>query len=187
MNTWAQMEQLVEMGLVRSIGTSNMTIPKMELLLRDCRIRPVVNEMECHPHFQQQALYDYLLANEIQPVGFCPIGSPTRPERDRTADDTCDIEDPVMVEIARRHNVHPAIICIKWAVQRGHIPIPFSVVKEQIYGNITCITEDPLTDEEMAAIAGIDRNNRLIKGQVFLWEGAKSWEDLWDLDGTITQ
>jgi len=61
------------------------------------------------------------------------------------------------------------------------------VVKEQIYGNITCITEDPLTDEEMAAIAGIDRNNRLIKGQVFLWEGAKSWEDLWDLDGTITQ
>ncbi|WP_312317669.1 aldo/keto reductase [Atlantibacter hermannii] len=187
MKTWAQMEQLVEMGLVRSIGTSNMTIPKMELLLRDCRIRPVVNEMECHPHFQQQALYDYLLANEIQPVGFCPIGSPTRPERDRSADDTCDIEDPVMVDIARRHNVHPAIICIKWAVQRGHIPIPFSVVKEQIYGNITCITEDPLTDEEMAAIAGIDRNNRLIKGQVFLWEGAKSWEDLWDLDGTITQ
>jgi alcohol dehydrogenase (NADP+) len=38
----------------------------------------------------------------------------------------------------------------------------------------------------MAAIAGTDRNCRLIKGQVFLWEGASGWEDLWDLDGTIT-
>jgi hypothetical protein len=37
----------------------------------------------------------------------------------------------------------------------------------------------------MQAIAGIDKNCRLIKGQVFLWESAKSWEDLWDLDGTI--
>ncbi|WP_258567108.1 aldo/keto reductase, partial [Enterobacter sp. Colony194] len=102
-------------------------------------------------------------------------------------DDTCDIEDPVIVNIAERLGVHPAIVCIKWAVQRGHIPIPFSVHKDQIYGNITCITQDPLTDEEMAAIAGIDRNNRLIKGQVFLWEHAKGWEDLWDLDGVIVK
>ena len=42
---------------------------------------------------------------------------------------------------------------------------------------------DPLTDEEMQEIAGIDKNNRLIKGQVFLWESAKDWHDLWDLDG----
>jgi alcohol dehydrogenase (NADP+) len=44
---------------------------------------------------------------------------------------------------------------------------------------------DPLTDEEMNEIAGIDKNCRLIKGQVFLWNGAKDWEDLWDLDGVI--
>jgi alcohol dehydrogenase (NADP+) len=43
----------------------------------------------------------------------------------------------------------------------------------------------PLTDEEMNEIAGIDKNCRLIKGQVFLWEGAKDWKDLWDLDGRI--
>jgi alcohol dehydrogenase (NADP+) len=42
-----------------------------------------------------------------------------------------------------------------------------------------------LTDDEMRAIAAIDKNCRLIKGQVFLWEGAKDWEDLWDLDGVI--
>src|SRR5439155_25949493 len=53
MRTWRQMERLVEMGLVRHIGTSNMTIPKLKLVLRDARIKPAVNEMELHPHFQQ--------------------------------------------------------------------------------------------------------------------------------------
>ncbi|TKI04091.1 aldo/keto reductase [Martelella alba] len=187
MATWRQMEQLVKEGLVRSIGTSNMTVPKLELLLKDCHIRPVANEMECHPHFQQQALYDYLITHRIQPIGFCPIGSPMRPDRDRTPDDTCDIEDPVIVAIARRLGVHPAIVCIKWAVQRGQIPIPFSTNPEQIFANIACITKDPLSDEDMRAIAGIDRNNRLIKGQVFLWPDARGWEDLWDLSGSVAR
>src|SRR5712692_5539926 len=52
MQTWRQMEQLAGMGLVRHIGTSNMTIPKLKLVLRDARVRPAVNEMELHPHFQ---------------------------------------------------------------------------------------------------------------------------------------
>jgi hypothetical protein len=46
---------------------------------------------------------------------------------------------------------------------------------------------EPLTEEDMRAISGIDRNCRLIKGQVFLWKENQSWEDLWDLDGTIKQ
>lgn len=53
--------------------------------------------------------------------------------------------------------------------------------------NLCCTAKDPLTEEEMQIMNGLDRNCRLIKGQVFLWEGAESWEDLWDLNGTITQ
>ena len=132
MIVWRQMEQLVEMGLVKSIGTSNMTIPKLELLLKDARIKPVVNEMELHPHFQQKELFDYCIENKIQPIGYSPIGSPARPERDKTTDDTVDIEDPVIVKIAKRLDVHPAIVCLKWAVQRGQIPIPFSSKKKNI-------------------------------------------------------
>lgn len=186
MKTWRQMEQLVEMGLVKAIGTSNMTKPKMELLLRDASIKPAVNEMECHPLFQQQELYDYMVTNNIVPVGFCPIGSPTRPERDKTEQDLVDIEHPVIVSAAERLGVHPAIVCIKWAVQRGHVPIPFSVFENQYTTNLQCVTENPLTEEEMEAISKIDMNNRLIKGQVFLWEGANGWEDLWDLNGQIS-
>jgi len=187
MSTWRQMEQLVKLGLVKSIGTSNMTITKMKLLLADAEILPVVNEMECHPHFQQPELYQFLVGKGIQPIGFCPIGSPTRPDRDKTAGDTCDIEDPVIVGIAKRHGVHPAVVCIKWAIARGQIPIPFSVKSAEIHSNLLAATQDPLTDEELRAISGIDRNCRLIKGQVFLWEHAAGWEDLWDLDGTIAR
>jgi len=180
MVAWRQMEQLVEMGLVRNIGTSNVTISKMELILRDAKIKPVLNEMEIHPHFQQPELYNYMVANQVQPIGYSPIGSPKRPERDRSPEDTVDIEDPVIVNAAERLNVHPALVCIKWAVQRGQVTIPFSVNPDKVFSNLEAVTKDPLTAEEMEAISKIDKNNRLIKGQVFLWEGAKGWEDLWD-------
>lgn len=184
MKTWRQMEHLVEMGLVRNIGTSNMTIPKLELLLRDAKIKPACNEMELHPHFQQPELFRYCIDNGIVPIGYCPIGSPGRPERDRTPEDTVDLEDPVICEIAQAHNIHPAMVCIKWAIQRGQIPIPFSV--NHYMENLRAAATEPLTDEEMAKIAGIDKDCRLIKGQVFLWKENQSWGDLWDMDGNIT-
>jgi alcohol dehydrogenase (NADP+) len=185
MKTWRQMEKLVEMRLVRHIGTSNMTVPKLALLLRDAEIAPAANEMELHPHFQQPELFAFVVEQGLVPIGFCPIGSPTRPDRDRTPDDTVDIEDPVIVRIAGRLGVHPAEVCVKWAVQRGQVPIPFSVSRGQYLGNLRAAAGDPLTGAEMQAIAGVDRRCRLIKGQVFLWEGARGWEDLWDEGGTI--
>jgi len=187
MKTWRQMEKLVELGLVRHIGTSNMTIPKLKLLLRDARIKPAINEMELHPHFQQPELFDFVRAQGIQPVGYCPIGSPARPERDRTPEDTVDIEDPVIVAIARRLGVHPAVVCVKWAVQRGQTPIPLSTNRANYRANLACTIGDPLSEDEMQAIARIDKGCRLIKGQVFLWRENQTWEDLWDVNGEIKQ
>ncbi len=184
MKTWRQMEELVEMGLVRNIGTSNMTVAKLKLVLRDARIKPAVNEMELHPHFQQPELFRFVVENGIQPVGYCPIGSPGRPERDRTVEDTAPTEDPVIRAIAERHGIHPAVVCIKWAVQRGQIPIPFSV--HHYRANLEGVVGEPLSDDEMGQIAAIDRNCRLIKGQVFLWKDGQGWEALWDLNGEIT-
>ncbi len=185
MATWAAMERLVDDGLVRHIGTSNVTIPKLERILPDARIRPAVNEMELHPHFQQPELFRYVLDHHMVAVGYCPVGSPARPERDRTPTDTVDIEDPVLVGIAARHGIHPATLCVKWAEQRGQVPIPMSTNPRNMLANIRSLLEPPLSAEEMAAIAATDKGSRLIKGQVFLWQGARGWEDLWDLDGRI--
>ena len=186
MQVWREMEQLVELGLVRHIGTSNMTVPKLSLLLRDAHIKPVANEMELHPHFQQPELFDFVTQNGIIPIGYSPIGSPSRPERDRTPDDTVDVDDPVIIEIAARRGVHPAVVCILWAIGRGQVPIPFSVKPAQYIATLKAVAEEALTDSEMAAIAGIDKNNRLIKGHVFLWRDGQTWEDLWDMNGEIT-
>jgi diketogulonate reductase-like aldo/keto reductase len=186
MRTWRQMEELVDRGLVRHIGTSNMTIPKMELLLRDARIRPVVNEMELHPHFQQPEFFAWLKERGIEPIGYSPIGSPARPDRDRTPEDTSPTEDPVICAIAAKRGVHPAVICIQWAIQRGQTPIPFSTTRRNYLANLRAAIGEPLSEEEMKAIAAIDRNCRLIKGQVFLWRDNQNWEDLWDVNGVIT-
>jgi alcohol dehydrogenase (NADP+) len=186
MRTWRKMEELVDSGLVRHIGTSNMTIPKLKLVLRDARVKPAVNEMELHPHFQQPALFELVRSNGIVPVGYSPIGSPGRPERDRTPEDTAPTGDPVVIRIAQRLGVHPAVVCLKWAVQRGQVPIPFSTNPRNYVSNLQGVTGEPLTDEEMEQIKGIDRNCRLIKGQVFLWKDGQNWEDLWDVNGEIT-
>ncbi len=187
METWYQMEKLQKAGYVRHIGTSNMTIPKLKLVMRDCTIMPAANEMELHPCFQQPELFNFCIDSGIHPIGFCPIGSPKRPDRDKTPDDRVDIQDPIVVKIAKNHDVHPAVICIKWAVQRGQTPIPFSIHRNKYTSNLCCVVEDPLTDAEMKELDGADGNCRLIKGQVFLWDGARGWEDLWDPDGEISQ
>jgi diketogulonate reductase-like aldo/keto reductase len=186
MKTWRKMEELVDLGLVRHIGTSNMTVPKLKLLLRDARIKPAVNEMELHPHLQQSELFDFVRASGIEPVGYCPLGSPNRPERDRTPQDTDPLTDPVIVHIAERLDVHPAVVCIKWAVQRGQTPIPMSTQRRNYLANLRAVVSEPLTAEDMAAIAATDRNCRFIKGQVFLWKPNQDWEDLWDINGEIT-
>lgn len=185
METWHQMERLVKAGYVRNIGTSNMTVPKLRLLLRDCTVMPAANEMELHPTFQQQELFDFCTASGIQPIGYSPIGSPARPERDRTPEDVADMAHPVVVRIAEAHGIHPAQVCLKWAVKRGQIPIPFSVKPAQIASNLQAVTEDPLSDAEMKEMENVEAGCRLIKGQVFLWDGAKDWTDLWDVDGHI--
>lgn len=186
-STYRQCEELVKKGLIRNIGISNMTIPKMEAVLPLMEIMPVACETELHPCFQQQELFDYLVAHNIQPIGFMPLGSPQRPERDMCPEDVADLQTPEMQQIAKAHGVHPALVALKWANQRGQIPIPFSVHEVEYVGNLRCLTEDPLTDEEMALIGTLERNNRLVKGQVFLWEGANDWHDLWDEDGFIVK
>jgi diketogulonate reductase-like aldo/keto reductase len=186
MKTWRRMEQLVDRGLVKHVGTSNMTVPKLELVLRDARIRPAVNEMELHPHFQQPEMFRFVIEQGIVPVGYSPLGSPGRPERDRTPEDTSPTSDPVIAEIANRHGVSAASVCVAWAVQRGQVPIPFSVNPRNILANLQAASAEFLTEHEMRQIAGIDRNCRLIKGQVFLWKADQDWQDLWDVNGTIT-
>jgi aldehyde reductase len=74
-DTWRAMEELVDAGLVKSIGVSNFSIEELQRLLAHCRIRPVVNQVECHPYFNQHELREYLTAQNIRLVAYCPLGN----------------------------------------------------------------------------------------------------------------
>ena len=165
---------------------SNVTIPKLALILRDARIRPAINEMELHPCFQQEKLFQYCMSQGIQPVGYSPLGSPARPERDRSPEDVVDLEAQEVKSVAAAHGTHPSAVSLKWAVQRGQIPIPFTVTRSHYLSNLRAVCEETLTAGEMELMKKAERNNRLIKGQVFLWPGKRTWQDLWDEDGTIS-
>ena len=187
MRTWRKMEELVDRGLVRHIGTSNMTIPKMKLVLRDARIKPAVNEMELHPHFQQPEFFQYLLENGIAAHRLFADRLAGRPERDRTPEDTSPTEDPVIVEIAARLWRSSR----RWSASSGQCSAArrrfrFPPIGAIISPTCAACVDEPLTAEDMRAIRAIDRNCRLIKGQVFLWKDDQSWEDLWDVHGEIT-
>lgn len=184
-SAWRQMEELKRQGLVKEIAVSNMTVPKMKAVLPLCEIKPFANEMELHPTFQQKELYEFCKAEGIKIVGYCPLGSPNRPERDRTAEDIADTQLPEIVEMAEKRGCHPAEICLAWAIQKGHTPIPFASKERNIDKNLSVADRIRLTEEEMKIMEGLDADNRLIKGQVFLWKGSDDWRDLWDEDGKI--
>ncbi|MFV0361567.1 MAG: aldo/keto reductase [Suipraeoptans sp.] len=185
MVVWRQMEALVEEGLVRYIGVSNMTIPKLKEVLPLCNIKPVFNEVEMHPAFQQWEMFEFCKKNDIITLAYAPLGSAERPERDTESSDTVVMEMPELVKIAKQHGIHPALICLKWAVNRGHIPVPFSVRESEYTSNLKAVTEDMLSDDEMNRIKALDLEDRLIKAKVFLWQGAHNWRNIWDEDGTI--
>jgi alcohol dehydrogenase (NADP+) len=150
-------------------------------------ILPAANEMELHPHFQQPEFFAYLLNKGMSSPSATPPSalregpSATAPLKTRRPP-----KIPLSSASPHRLGVHPAVVCIKWAVQRGQIPIPFSSRRANYLANLHGVVGDPLTNEDMLAIAAIDRNCRLIKGQVFLWRDNQSWQDLWDVNGVIT-
>lgn len=187
MEVWRQMEYLKREGLVREIAVSNMTVAKLKEVLPLCEIKPFAIETELHPTFQQKELYDFCKKQGMQIIGYCPLGSPNRPDRDRTDHDISDTQTEVITGIAQEKNCNPAEICLAWAVKKGHIPIPFASKRQNIVGNLSVPERIILSDDDMRRLDGLDCGNRLIKGQVFLWKGTDDWRDLWDEDGVVAE
>lgn len=186
MKVWEKMTELKKSGKVRNIGTSNQTQKTMELLLRDTDdySRPVYNQMELHPLFQQQELVRFLIGNNVVPSGYMALGSPRRPGRDRFPEHQEDMQHPVILQIARDTEMTPAEVCLAWAHQRENSALGYVTMasrSEYIKSNLKAATKSVLSDEQFLAIngdgtdenPGINANNRLIWGQVFFWPEAR--------------
>ncbi len=194
LETWTEICKLKKAGKIIDIGTSNHTRATMELLLRDVSAedRPVCNQMELHPLFQQTELRRYFESEGVVCTGYMAMGSPKRPSRDKFKEHRSDLHDPVIGEIARECGVSAGTVCLAWGAQRENHSggyVVMSTNSDRIRENLIPATKDILSAEQMlriggdgtAANPGIDANNRLIWGQVFLWpEAGGDWRLLWD-------
>ena len=120
------------------------------------------------------------------------LGSPKRPARDTFKEHRADMFEPVIQEIAAELGVAPALVCLSWAYQRENKSggyVAMATRSDWILDNLKAASEDILTPEQLLRISGddtpenpgIDANNRLIRGQVFLWpEADGDWQLLWN-------
>ena len=194
METWAEIVRLKKAGKIADVGTSNHTAATMKLLLRDAAAdeRPVVNQMEMHPLMQQTELRRAFESEGIVCTGYMALGSPKRPARDTFKEHRADLRDPVIQALAAELGVAPPRVCLSWAVQRMNKSggfVAMATRSDWIRDNLLAATEDLLTPEQIVRISGdgtpeqpgIDANNRLIWGQVFLWpEADGDWRVLWN-------
>eukprot|EP00794_Sanderia_malayensis_P004897 gene4897-5540_t len=106
--TWQEMEKLIDLGLVKSIGVSNFTCKKLGELLEFAKIKPVCNQVELHPFLPQRRLLDYCKEKDIVCVGFSPLGASGRPDLFRDASQTTLLEYDAIVSVAKKHGCTPA-------------------------------------------------------------------------------
>lgn len=124
METWRAMEELYEEGKVRSIGLSNFLPHHMKNILDNCKIKPMANQIEYHPGYSQEAAVRYCQERDILVQAWSPIG------RRRV------LEEPLVKELAEKYGVTSAQICLRFAVQRGIVPLPKSSSMERMCQNM---------------------------------------------------
>jgi aldehyde reductase len=123
------------------------------------RIKPVMNQFECHPYLTQRKLIDFCLKHQIAVTAYSPLGSPDRPWA--KAGEPGLMDDSRIQTIAKKYSKSPAQILIRYQIQRGNIVIPKSVTKSRIESNFDVFSFD-LSSEDIAAIDSFDCNGRLV-------------------------
>jgi len=158
--TWLAMEKLVEKGLTKSIGLSNFNSVQIADVLEKGSVKPVTNQVECHPYLGQAKLFDFCKERGITITAYSPLGSPDRPWAQ--PGEPLLLDDPKIKAIATKHSKSPAQVLIRWQVQRGIIVIPKSVTPTRIEENAN-VFDFQLSADEMKEIESFDCNGRLIQ------------------------
>ncbi|KAI8821759.1 NADP-dependent oxidoreductase domain-containing protein [Fimicolochytrium jonesii] len=154
-DTWKELEKLVDAGKVRSIGVSNADVATLKKVIDNARIKPVINQVELHPYLPQPALLEYAKKENVLLTAYSPLGS---------GKDHSPLKEQVIVDIAKKHGKDPGQILLSWAVQRGTVVIPKSVKAERIASNRKI---EKLSEEEIAQINGIKERVRIVDPKEF--------------------
>ncbi|XP_064152798.1 aldo-keto reductase family 1 member A1-A [Anguilla rostrata] len=172
-DTWKAMEALVDLGLARAIGLSNFNARQVDDVLSIAKHKPAVNQVECHPYLIQARLLAHCGDRGVVVTAYSPLGSPDRPWA--TPGEPPLLDDPRVLDLARRYGKTPAQVIIRWQVQRGVVCIPKSITPSRIQQNIQ-VFDFKLSDEDMKQIESFNRDERLIIPTIER-DGQKVWRD----------
>ncbi|KAJ7950260.1 Aldo-keto reductase family 4 member like [Quillaja saponaria] len=172
-STWRAMEALYNSGKVRAIGVSNFSSKKLQNLLEVASVHPAVNQVECHPSWQQQKLHAFCKSKGVHLSGYSPLGKGTlRSEILKT---------PVLFSIAENLGRTPAQIALRWGLQMGHSVLPKSTNEARIRENLDVLNWSIPTNL-FVKFSEIEQA-KLVTGASFVHETFgpyKTIEELWD-------
>lgn len=143
---WRALEELYEEGVLKAIGISNFSPDRMVDLCSFSRIRPMVNQVETHPHNQQIEAQKWMRKYDVQIEAWAPFGEGRGGL----------FTDETIAKIASKYNKTVAQVILRWELQRGIVVIPKSVHIERMIENFD-VFDFVLSDEDMAAMATLDK------------------------------
>lgn len=154
-DTWKAMEELVEAGKVHSIGVSNFNSQQLERLIKLSKIKPVANQIECHPNLNQHKFIEFAKERNVTIIAYAPLG-----RGDYSADKGIALKDSKVQQIADKHHKNAGQILIRFAYQNGVVAIPKSINKSRLRGNID-IFDFELDADDMEYLNSLDNHLRL--------------------------
>uniref|UniRef100_A0A803NEZ1 NADP-dependent oxidoreductase domain-containing protein n=1 Tax=Chenopodium quinoa TaxID=63459 RepID=A0A803NEZ1_CHEQI len=110
-STWKAMEALYDLSRVRAIGVSNFSIRMLDNLLESARITPAVNQVECHPMWQQEKLHEFCKTKSIHLSVLV--------QKNKSI-----LADPIITTVAKELGISPAQVALRWGLQKGHSVLP---------------------------------------------------------------
>jgi len=146
-DTWKALEKLYKDGRVRAIGVSNFKIHHLEEILANCEIKPMVNQVEYHPQFNQAELYAFCKEHQIQLEAWSPLMQGGL------------LEHPTLVDIADKYNKSTAQVILRWDLQTEVVTIPKSIKPHRIAENAN-IFDFELTSDDMEKINALNTGVR---------------------------
>ncbi|MCM3790013.1 aldo/keto reductase [Domibacillus indicus] len=146
-DTWKALEKLYKDGRVRAIGVSNFQIHHLQELMSDCEIKPMVNQVEFHPHLTQKELLAFCKNEGIQMEAWSPLKQGQL------------LNELVLTDIAHKHNKSVAQVILRWDLQHEVVTIPKSIKEHRIIENAD-IFDFELTQEDMEKIDALNQDSR---------------------------
>ncbi|HEY9576661.1 MAG TPA: aldo/keto reductase [Pseudobacillus sp.] len=147
-DTYKALEKLYHDGRVKAIGVCNFDIEHLERILKECDVKPVLNQVECHPYLAQNEMKEFCAKQDIYVEAWSPL---------EQGGDV--LKDSVIQKIAEARGKSPAQVVLRWHLQNNTIVIPKSVTPSRIEENFN-VFDFELSPEEMTEITGLNRNRR---------------------------